>query len=140
METSTKVFIVLGSILLVALVPVTCVEYPKYQVYEQEKQGEATFARASKDREVRVLEAQAKLDSAKLDALAEIERAKGVAGANAIIADGLKGHDEYLRYLWIDKVAGNSAREVIYVPTEATLPILEAGKAVTFPAPPAAAK
>jgi regulator of protease activity HflC (stomatin/prohibitin superfamily) len=99
---------------------------PRYHVYEQEKTGEATFARASKDREVKVLEAQAKLDSAKLEALAEIERAKGVAGANAIIADGLKGHEEYLRYLWIDKVAGSTSREVVYIPTEANMPILEA--------------
>lgn len=101
---------------------------PMYQVYEQEKTGEATFARASKDREVKVLEAQAKLDAAKLEAQAEVERAKGVAGANAIIADGLKGHEEYLRYLWIDKVAGSTNREVVYVPTEAALPILEAGR------------
>lgn len=99
---------------------------PRYHVYEQEKAGEATFARASKDREVKVLEAQAKLDAAKLEAQAEIERARGVAGANAIIADGLKGHEEYLRYLWIDKVAGSTNREVVYIPTEANLPILEA--------------
>lgn len=101
---------------------------PQYSVYEQQKSGEATYARASKDREVKVLEAQAELDASKLKAQAEIERAKGVAGANAIIADGLKGNEVYLRYLWIDKVAGNSQREIVYVPTEANLPILEAGK------------
>lgn len=101
---------------------------PNYAVYEQQKQGEATFARASKDREVKVLEAQAELDSAKLKALAEIERAKGVAGANAIIADSLKNNEVYLKYLWIDKVAGNSQREIVYIPTEANLPILEAGR------------
>ena len=101
---------------------------PTYTVWQSEKAGEATFARAEKDRQVKVLEAQAKLDSAQLEAKAEIERAKGVAGANAIIADGLKGNDAYLRYLWIDKVAGNTSREVVYVPTEANLPILEAGK------------
>jgi regulator of protease activity HflC (stomatin/prohibitin superfamily) len=101
---------------------------PKYNVYSSEKDGEATYAKAAKDREVKVLEAQAKLDAAKLEAQAEIERAKGVAGANAIIADGLKGNEDYLRYLWIDKVAGNTAREIVYVPTEANLPILEAGK------------
>jgi regulator of protease activity HflC (stomatin/prohibitin superfamily) len=107
-----------------------CAGYPQYKVWSARKDGEATYARASKDREVKVLEAQAKLDAAKLDAQAEIERAKGVAGANAIIADGLKGNEDYLRYLWIDKVAGNTAREIVYVPTEANLPILEAGKTV----------
>ena len=128
METWQKILISLGVVLFVSLIPFGCWAYPKYAVYEQEKAGEATFARASKDREVKVLEAQAKLDSAKLEAQAEIERAKGVAGANAIIADGLKGNEDYLRYLWIDKVAGTANREVVYVPTEANLPILEAGK------------
>lgn len=100
---------------------------PQYNVYQQEKAGEAEFKKAEQNRRVKVLEAQAKLDSAKLEADAEIERAKGIAGANKIIADGLKGNDEYLRYLWIDKVAGgNVSREVVYVPTEANLPILEA--------------
>ena len=99
---------------------------PLYHVYEQEKSGEAEFKRAEQNRKVKVLEAQAKLDSAKLEADAEIERARGVAGANKIIADGLKGNEEYLRYLWIDKVAGTTNREVVYVPTEANLPILEA--------------
>ena len=100
---------------------------PQYNVYQQEKAGEAEFKKAERNRRVKVLEAQAKLDSAKLEAEAEIERAKGVAGANKIIADGLQGHEEYLRYLWIDKVAGgNVSREVVYVPTETNLPILEA--------------
>lgn len=99
---------------------------PQYNVYQQEKAGEAEFKKAEQNRRVKVLEAQAKLDSAKLEAEAEVERAKGIAGANKIIADGLKGNDEYLRYLWIDKVAGNVSREIVYVPTEANLPILEA--------------
>ena len=122
--------VVLGALALVGGITYAgCAGYPRYKVWSAQKEGEATYARASKDREVKVLEAQAKLDSAKLEAQAEIERARGVAGANAIIADGLKGNDEYLRYLWIDKVAGgNVAREVVYVPTEANLPILEAGK------------
>ena len=107
---------IVGFITLLAVVGMAgC---PRYQVWSSQKEGEASFAKASKDREIKVLEAQA-----------EIERAKGVAGANAIIADGLKGNEDYLRYLWIDKVAGNSNREIVYVPTEASLPILEAGKA-----------
>jgi regulator of protease activity HflC (stomatin/prohibitin superfamily) len=99
---------------------------PQYHVYEQEKAGEAEYQRAEQNRRVKVLEAQAKKEAATLEAEAEIERAKGIAGANKIIADGLKGNDEYLRYLWIDKVAGTTNREVVYVPTEANLPILEA--------------
>lgn len=60
---------------------------------------------------------------------AEIARARGVAEANKIIGDSLKGNDAYLKYLWITDVAGtNNKPAVIYVPTEANMPILEAGR------------
>ncbi len=99
---------------------------PRYGVWQQGLRGEAELRRAEQNRKVKVYEAEAKLESSKLDAKAEIERAKGIAEANKIVADGLKGNDEYLRDLWIDKVAGNAAHEVVYVLTEANLPILEA--------------
>ena len=72
-------------------------------------------------------EAKAEKDSAVELAKAEIERAKGVAEANQIIGDSLKGNSDYLRYLWIEGLHDDSA-EVIYVPTEAGLPILEASR------------
>jgi regulator of protease activity HflC (stomatin/prohibitin superfamily) len=121
---------VLGALaLLGGLTYAGCAGYPEYKVWSAGKDGEAELMKAQQNRQIKVLEAQAELDSAKLKAQSEIERAKGVAEANKIVAEGLKGNEEYLRYLWIDKVAGgNVAREVIYVPTEANLPILEAGK------------
>lgn len=100
----------------------------RYDVWQQTLKGEGEMKRAESNRRIKVYEAQALLDSAKLQAQAEVERAKGVAEANRIVAEGLRGHDEYLRYLWIDKVAGSASREIVYVPTEANLPILEAGK------------
>lgn len=112
--------VVLGSI---ALLMYGC---PRYGVWKAGLDGEAELNRAQQNRRIATLEAEAKRDSAKMLAAAEIERARGVAEANRIVADGLKGHEEYLRYLWIDKVAGGAGREVIYVPTEASLPILEA--------------
>ena len=75
-------------------------------------------------RQVQVVDAQGKRDAAVALAEAEINRAKGVAQANAIIADSIT--EPYLRYLFIQNVAGTANKEVIYVPTEATLPILEA--------------
>lgn len=99
---------------------------PEYRVWSAKKQGEAEYAQAEQNRRIQTLEAQALKESATLKAEAEIERAKGVAQANAIIADSLKGNESYLRYLWIDKLSDN--QNVIYVPTEAGLPILEAGK------------
>lgn len=114
---------------VVALIISACAAgCPYYNVWEQGLKGEAELRRAEQNRRVRVYEAEAKMQAAKLDAQAEVERARGVAEANRIVADGLKGHDEYLRYLWIDKVAASPAREIVYVPTEASLPILEAGR------------
>lgn len=129
MEGSGPVFGVIGGIiLLMLLVLVGMVGCPQYAVYEQRLTGEAELARAQQNRQIAVNEAQAKLDAAKLLAQAEIERARGVAGANQIIAGGLKGNEEYLRYLWITEVAGKASKEVVYIPTEANMPILEAGK------------
>lgn len=129
MENKTIALLVsLVFVVLCGIIVGTCYAVPKYNVWQQGQRGQAELARAEQNRRVKVLEAQAVLDSAKMYADAEVERAKGVAQANAIIADGLGGHDGYLRYLWIDKVAGTAGREVIYVPTEANMPILEAGR------------
>lgn len=97
---------------------------PTYNVYSAKLSGEAELARADGNRKIAVLEAQAKYESAKSLAAAEVERAKGVAQANQIIGDSLKGNEDYLRYLWIDSMH-NTQNQVVYVPTEAGLPVLE---------------
>lgn len=100
---------------------------PQYNVYQQRLDGEAQLAKADSSRRIAVTEAQAKMDAAQKLADAEIVRAGGVAKANQIIGDSLKGNEAYLRYLWINNLEG-AKHEVIYIPTEAGLPILEAGK------------
>lgn len=109
---------------------------PKYKIYRQDLAGQANLRQQEWKKKVLIEDARAKNEAAELraqtqirlaksSAEAEIERAKGVAKANEIIADSLKGNESYLRYLWIDKLSDN--QNVIYVPTEAGLPILEAG-------------
>ena len=100
---------------------------PKYGVWQQGLKGEAELKRAEQTRQISIEEAKAKMESASLLAQAEVERAKGVAEANQIIGDSLKDNDSYLRYLWIQGLHDGSS-EVIYIPTEANLPILEAGR------------
>jgi len=100
---------------------------PQYNVWQKELKGKASLKEAEWDRQITIKEAEAKQQSATALAGAEVERAKGVAEANKIIGKSLQGNESYLRYLWIQGLQdGNS--EVIYVPTEANLPILEAGK------------
>ena len=89
--------------------------------------GKAELAQAEQNRQIAVLEAQAKKESAIQLAQAEIERARGVAEANRIIGESLQGNDDYLRYLWITEVAGKDTQKTtVYIPTEANIPILEA--------------
>ena len=122
------------TLFLVALLAAGC---PNYNVWEQGLAGKAALRRAEQDRQIAVQEAQAKLDSAKLLAGAEVERAKGVAQANQIIGEGLRGHEEYLRYLWIMSLehtaSSANGSTVVYVPTEANLPILEASRSTRKP-------
>lgn len=100
---------------------------PHYNVYSSRLDGEAKLAHAQYEREVQVRDAQGKYEASSLLAKAEVERAKGVAEANKVIGTSLKGNEAYLRWLYIEGLKEKTG-EVIYVPTEAGLPILEAGK------------
>jgi hypothetical protein len=100
---------------------------PKYNVYEQSLHGEAELAKANYSKQVAVQEAHAKMESAKLLADAEVIRAEGVAKANKIIGDSLTNNEAYLKYLFVNNLE-HTQNQVIYIPTEANLPILERRK------------
>lgn len=100
---------------------------PNYNVYQQNLQGEAELARATQNRQIAIQEAQAKKESAQHLADAEVIRAQGVAKANTIIGKSLSGNEAYLHYLFINNLE-HTKNQVIYLPTEAGLPILEAGR------------
>lgn len=114
---------------------------PVYNVWHAQKAGEAQLAEATLNRKIKVQDAEAHREAAKHLADAEVTRAKGAAEANKIIGASLHGNDAYLRYLWIQTLSEKEGRdkEVIYVPTEANLPILEASR-LPKPAPTPAAK
>lgn len=104
---------------------------PYVRVWTYGMEGQAQMAQAEANRQIKVREAQSTRDAAILLAEAEVARAKGVAEANRIVADGLGGPEGYLRYLYIEglkeaREKGNA--QVIYVATEAGLPILEANR------------
>lgn len=97
---------------------------PNIHIWQQSKRGQAELAHAEYNRQIATCEAQAKKESAKSLADAEVIRAEGVAKANKIIGDSLNGNEGYLRYLWIQGLQTNQM-QVVYVPTEANLPIME---------------
>ena len=98
---------------------------PVYNVWQQGLAGRAELQKAEYTRQVAVLEAQAKKDSAQQLAEAEIIRAGGVAKANQIIGDSLKDNREYLQYLYITGLEDGSknGNVTIYVPTEGGMPV-----------------
>ena len=98
---------------------------PQYNVWQQSLAGKAELQKAEYTRQVAVLEAQAKKDSAQQLADAEIIRATGVAKANQIIGDSLKDNREYLQYLYITGLeeGSNKGNVTIYVPTEGGMPV-----------------
>jgi len=71
------------------------------------------------------LQKEFELVKAKKDAEIEVARAEGVAKSNQIIAGSIS--ENYLRYRWIEGLQ-RAQLQVIYVPTEANLPLLEAGR------------
>jgi hypothetical protein len=99
---------------------------PLYKVYSARKEGEAVLAHATFSREVAVAEAKAKMESSALLAQADTIRAHGIARSNQIIGSSLTR--AYLHWFWIDNIDKSS--NVIYVPTEANLPVMEAGRLI----------
>ena len=99
---------------------------PKYNVWKQEMDGKAEFAKAEQNRKIKIEEAKANLEAEKLNAQAEIERAKGAAEAIRIENGSIT--PAYIQYLWVRQQNANTNNKIIYIPTEAGLPVLEAGR------------
>jgi len=74
--------------------------------------------------EQRVQQKQFELEQARKEAEIEVARAEGAAKAQSIIRETLS--DSYLQYLWIQTL--NQNPNVIYVATEANLPIFKGVK------------
>ena len=96
---------------------------PIYRVWEQSQTGRAELARAESNRQIAVLEAQAKKDSAQQLAEAEVIRAQGVAKANSIIGESLRDNPAYLQYLWITEGEKDSNRTVYMIPSNGGAPV-----------------
>ncbi len=119
---------IVGVAFLIGVIIFWTIVGPIYNVWSSGKAGEAELAQAEYKRQIIVRQAQAKKDAASLEADAAVAHAKGVKESNEIIANGLGGPEGYLRFLYIQMLQDSDNKQVIYIPTEAGLPILEAGK------------
>ncbi len=116
---------------IVLLVVAMAFARPWYNVWSQEMEGKAEFAKAEQNRKIRIEEAKANLEAEKLNAQAEVERAKGAAEAIRIENGSLT--PTYIQYLWVRQQSDLSDKTVIYIPTETNLPILESTRALLIP-------
>ena len=124
MQTAVGISVI-GLIVLVIIAAIMF-GYPRYKVWQQEMDGKAEFAKAEQNRKIKIEEARANLEAEKLNAQAEIERAKGAAKAIEIENGSIT--PTYIQYLWVRQQADLGDKTVIYIPTEGNLPILEAGR------------
>jgi predicted Holliday junction resolvase-like endonuclease len=124
-NATMKKQIIISAIIIALLLGLILWGLPKYKVYSRELNGKAQLKEAEWNKRIAVEEAEALKESAKLKAEAEVIRAEGIAKANEIIADSLT--DEYIKYKFVEGLNDGNT-EVIYVPTESNLPILEASR------------
>lgn len=105
---------------------------PIYAVWAKGLQGQAELRRAESTRQILVQEAKAKLEASKLEAEAEIVRAEGLAKAITIVGEKAKEFPEYRYQHFIDGLTEalkeGLVDQVIYLPTEAGIPILESSR------------
>jgi selenocysteine lyase/cysteine desulfurase len=102
---------------------------PWYADFGQNNDGGPRFARfiEKNEQKIQIAEAEGRLQAAEMNKKAAIIEAEAVAKQIEVIGNNLQKHDLYLRWQWI-KMMEDRDGSTIYVPTEANLPVLEAGK------------
>lgn len=114
-----------GLFVLLLLIGGAMYAIPQYRVWQKELAGKALLREAEWSRQIKVEEAKAALESAEMLKEAEIIRAQGMADSIGIVGGELENNPTYVRYLWVQGLHDGSS-EIIYVPTEANIPIMEA--------------
>lgn len=113
--------ILLMSVVAIAIIAISALGFPYYRVWSQEMRGKAALAEATQSKMIQIEQARAELESAEL-------RSKAIE----VIGKSAKEYPEYREQEFIGAF-GEALREgaisqIIYVPTEGNIPILEAGK------------
>lgn len=120
------------AILIIGLIGVAALMFglPVYNVWQQEMAGKAEMAKAEQNRRILVEEAKAKLEAEKLNAQAEIERARGMAEAMKVENGTLnETYNQYLFIRTLEKLADKgSLPQIIYLPSEGMIPVMDLNK------------
>ena len=119
-----KIFTVIASAIVTLAIVTSCVfgvavGYRYYNVWSMEMQGAAELAKAAQSKQILIEQAKAELEASK-------ERAKAIE----VIGEAAKKYPEYRMQEFIgafgQALDNGNINTIIYVPTEANIPVLEA--------------
>ncbi len=109
----------IGLVLLVGLIALAMWGCPQYGVYQQRLVGEAMLAKAEQEKQILIQTAKAEVEAASLRA-----EAINIMGASA------QKYPEYrlqeFMGAFADALNNESIEKIIFVPTEANIPIIQA--------------
>lgn len=125
-------FILIGAITIGVLILWFLIGRPKWKVWASHKAGQADLTKAQNETQIQIAMADARLKAAQQNKSAAIIEAEAVSEQIKQIGADLKAHGLFLQWQWIEMMRSKPDGTVIYVPTEAGLPILEAGKRSKF--------
>ncbi|NNH34222.1 hypothetical protein HLH12_01285 [Acinetobacter sp. NIPH 2377] len=115
-------FVILTALIcFIILIILILFGWPHYKVWKQGMDGQAALAEAEQSKMIQVQVAKAELESAKL-------RAQAIQ----LVGQAAKDYPEYRKQEFIgafgEALRDGRIQQIIYVPTEANIPIVEAGK------------
>ena len=121
-------WLVVSLVLFGLIVLWSLVGYPKWRVWASLKKGESELQHSLNQQKIQITQAQSRLDAASLNKDAAIVEAEAVSEQIKRIGNQLTQHDLFLKWQWIEMMEKRPENSVIYVPTEASMPILEANR------------
>jgi len=103
------------------LITTGCTMWPPYNVWSKRLSGEARLEESKSSRQILVEQARAELEAADMQ-----------AKAIKIVGEAAKKYPEYRKQMFIqafgEALSTGAINQIIYVPTEANIPIMEASK------------
>ncbi|MCA5005515.1 flotillin family protein [Sphingobacterium bovistauri] len=125
MKNSKPIGIILASVVIIIII--LMFGLPLYNVWQQEMAGKAEMAKAEQNRKILIEEARTRLEAEKLNAQAEVERAKGMAEAMKLENGTLNStYNQYLFIRTLEKLADKGdLPQIIYMPSEGLVPVLD---------------
>ena len=131
MDQTTTLILACIAGLVISILFWVLVGYPHWRVWSSHQRGLADLQQAKNEQQIQIAQAQSRLDAAELNKKAAIIEAEAVSEQIKAIGGELTEHDLYLKWQWIKMMEDRpdeGDHSVIYVPTEANIPILEASR------------